>query len=233
MTRGRALAWEGCLNARDLGGLPLESGGETQFGVVVRADSIRGLTEAGWQALAGYGVAVAVDLRSDDDCAHDPPGGVPIEVIRLPIDGDTLPEVREWASMRSAYTALLGGFAHCFAGAATAVARADGPVVIHCQGGRDRAGLASALLLRLAGVPLEEVAADHALSDPNLRPVLDSWLADASDEWTLERRRRVTTAPGRTMAEVLAGVDARAYLSAGGASDADLDTVVVRLRGWS
>jgi hypothetical protein len=47
----RVLAWDGCVNVRDLGGLPLNGGGETQFGVVVRADSVRGLTERGWQAL--------------------------------------------------------------------------------------------------------------------------------------------------------------------------------------
>ena len=45
--------------------------------------------------------------------------------------------------------------------------RAPGPVVFHCHGGKDRTGLVAALLLRLAGVPIEEIAEDYALSgDP-------------------------------------------------------------------
>ena len=47
----RDLVWEGCLNVRDLGGLPTEDGGETRFGRVVRSDNVKKLSEAGWQAL--------------------------------------------------------------------------------------------------------------------------------------------------------------------------------------
>jgi len=34
----RNLTWDGCLNIRDLGGLPTAEGGATRFGVIVRAD---------------------------------------------------------------------------------------------------------------------------------------------------------------------------------------------------
>jgi hypothetical protein len=39
--RSRTLDWPGCVNARDLGGLPAEDGAVTRFGQVVRADSVR------------------------------------------------------------------------------------------------------------------------------------------------------------------------------------------------
>src|SRR5207237_3157705 len=61
--RSRELAWEGCLNVRDLGGLPTEDGGQMRYGQVVRADSVRQLTDAGWKAVADYGVRTVVDLR--------------------------------------------------------------------------------------------------------------------------------------------------------------------------
>ena len=35
----RVLTWDGCLNVRDLGGLPTEDGGTTRFGAVVRGDN--------------------------------------------------------------------------------------------------------------------------------------------------------------------------------------------------
>jgi hypothetical protein len=227
----RILAWDGCVNVRDLGGLPLTGGGETAFGVVVRADSIRSLTDAGWQALADYGVRKAVDLRSDFDAAGDPPGDLPIEVVRIPIDGNAVPVVAEWPSMQEASAGFLGRFRTEFAGAVTGVARSDEPVVLHCLVGRDRTGLASALMLRLAGAELAAIADDHARSDLYLSPWWQPWHDDARDEETRARRMRVTTMPDGAMADVLADLDAREYLLDAGADEADLDRLVARLRG--
>ena len=225
------LRWDGCVNVRDLGGLPLEGGGETAFGVAVRADSIRSLTDAGWQALVDYGVRKAVDLRSDSDAANDPPGDVPIEVIRIPIHSNDVPVVAEWPSMQEAYAGLLDRFDKEFANAVTEIARSDEPVVVHCLVGRDRTGLVCALMLRLAGVELDAIAADHVRSDVYLEPWWQPWHDAAPDEETRRRRMRVTTMPERAMADVLADVDPRAYLIEAGAAAEDLDTLVVRLRG--
>jgi protein-tyrosine phosphatase len=49
----RALAWNGCVNVRDLGGHPTEDGAQTRIGAVVRADSIRKLSDRGWRELVG------------------------------------------------------------------------------------------------------------------------------------------------------------------------------------
>jgi hypothetical protein len=225
------LRWDGCVNVRDLGGLPLEGGGETAFGVVVRADSIRSLTDEGWQALADYGVRQAVDLRSEGDAADDPPDDLPIDVVRIPVNGNEVPVVVDWPSMQEAYAALLERFDAEFAQAVTVIARSDAPVVLHCLVGRDRTGLVSGLMLRLAGVELDAIAADHARSDEFLAPWWEPWHDEAPDQETRERRMRVTTMPPSAMADVLADLDVRAYLLAGGASEEDLDTLVVRLCG--
>ena len=47
LPRSRDLAWDGCLNVRDLGGHRTDDGGETRYGAIVRADSIRQLTDDG------------------------------------------------------------------------------------------------------------------------------------------------------------------------------------------
>jgi len=133
--------------------------------------------------------------------------------------------------MHDAYVGLLGRFQPELTSAVTTVARAEAPVVIHCHGGRDRTGLACALMLRLAGVPLEAIAADHALSDESWAPYNEEWWAEAPDEWERERRRRVTTRAGTTMADVLGDLDVVAYLRRGGAPSQDLDTLVLRLAG--
>jgi len=45
------------------------------------------------------------------------------------------------------------------------VARADGPVLVHCAAGKDRTGIAVALVLRLLGVERDLVLADYILTE--------------------------------------------------------------------
>lgn len=235
MTAPRVLAWDGCVNVRDLGGLPLERGGETRFGVVVRADSIRGLTAQGWEALVSFGVRRAVDLRADAEVAADPPGDAPIPVVRVPITPWETTLGRDWPSMREGYLMLLEHFGGRFARAVDELAAAESPVVIHCMGGRDRTGLVVALVLRLAGVAPETIAEDHAESDGNWAPFLDRWYAEAETEDELERRRRIAAPAGTAMVDVLAELEqryggVREYLVAAGAEEEAIHEVRRRLR---
>jgi hypothetical protein len=84
----RELAWEGCLNVRDLGGHRTSDGGETRHGAIVRADSVRQLTDAGWRAAVDYGVQTVVDLRADEELEADPPADLPVEVLHVPFMED-------------------------------------------------------------------------------------------------------------------------------------------------
>jgi protein-tyrosine phosphatase len=234
LTARRVLAWDGCVNVRDLGGLPTEDGSETRFGVVFRADSIRGLTAAGWEALVSSGVRRAIDLRADVEVAADPPGAAPIAVTRVPIVPWETTIGHDWPSMREGYLEVLEHFRQRFARVVGELAASDGPVVIHCMGGRDRTGLAVALVLRLAGVAPETIAEDHAQSDENWAPFLDAWYAEADTEEELERRRRIAAPAGTAMVGVLAELEQRyggvkAYLVEGGAGEDAIDTMRRRL----
>jgi len=231
----RVLAWDGCINVRDLGGLPFATGTETRYGVVVRADSIRGLTEEGWQAVLDYGVKLAIDLRSDDEVAEDANADAPIRVVRVPIDPWESATAYEWPSMFEGYVALLEHFQTRFARAIQELAAADASVVIHCQGGRDRTGLVVALVLQLVGVDAETIAADHARSDESWAPMIERWFEEAPTEQERERRRRITAPAGRTMVDVLGAVEsrfggARRFLIEGGAAGEDIDRLVLRFR---
>jgi protein tyrosine/serine phosphatase len=242
----RTLAWDGCLNARDLGGLPLDGGGETRFGAVVRADSVRALSDEGWRTLAAYGVSRIVDLRQHEELAADPPRQLEVEVVHVSV----LPEEDDpdWPEIDAAALAAKDGvaFTHAlyaqflrryparFAEAVAAVGDAPpGAVVVHCHGGKDRTGLVSALLLRLAGVPASAVAADYALSAGHLRSRHDPWIAAAGDDAERERRERICATPEASMAQVLAELDAgggaAAYLLAAGATAAQLGRAAGRL----
>jgi protein-tyrosine phosphatase len=243
----RALTWDGCVNVRDLGGHPTEDGRRTRFGAVVRADSVRALSDAGWDALLAYGVSRIVDLRLHSELALDPPRDLEVEVVHVPlmhelddeewieIDaiGDAQPDAA--SSTRAVYLEFLERRRPRFAQAFEAVADApEGTVVVHCHGGKDRTGLVVALLLRLAGVDVETIAADYALSGHNLREMTAAWVAEADDELERERRRRIGTAPAEAMVAVLEELErrygsVREYLHAAGVEDGKIDRAIARL----
>jgi hypothetical protein len=221
---------------RDLGGLPLADGGETAYRVVVRADSLPGLTEAGRRSLVDYGVTLVVNLRpqlEDDD--GDPAEALPVPVVREAMDPRGLAAAWNWPSMRDAYLELADHYRGELARALTALGSAEPPAAIHCAGGRDRTGIACGMALWLAGVEPDVIAADHALSDDSWAPHNDSWLAEAADDEERERRRRIIQPAGRTLAEVLEEIDEREgirnRLLGAGADQAALDRLVARLRG--
>ncbi|KAF8172831.1 protein-tyrosine phosphatase-like protein [Mycena galopus ATCC 62051] len=55
------------------------------------------------------------------------------------------------------------------------------PVLIHCTQGKDRSGLIIMLVLFVLGVPLEQVAADYALSNEGLAPVRASMITEVEE----------------------------------------------------
>ena len=247
--RERTLTWDGCVNVRDLGGHPTEDGAATQFGAVVRADSVRALSDAGWRELVDYGIATIVDLRFHSELDADPPATLPADLVHVPLfpepgsaDWDAIDAAAEAqtdrvGTVRAVYLGVLERRPRAFAAAVTAVADAPpGGVVVHCAAGKDRTGLVSALLLRLAGVGVAEIGADYFESERNLAPLWRSWIDEGEDEAERERRRQLTVTPAAVMTGVVDELerrygDVRAYLRTGGATDDSLERVVARLRG--
>jgi len=231
----RALRWDGCVNVRDLGGLPLADGGETAYRVVVRADWLPGLSEAGRRALVDYGVSLIVDLRPEREDRSDEYDPLPVPVLRQAMDPRPVPAAWDWPSMREAYVALADYYRGELARALTLLGDADPPAAIHCAGGRDRTGIACGMALWLAGVEPEAIAADHALSDESWAPHNSDWVDRAEDEEERERRLRVLRPAGRTLAEVLEEIEEqegiRNRLLGAGADEEALDRLTARLRG--
>jgi protein-tyrosine phosphatase len=245
LLRSRDLVWDGCVNVRDLGGHPTEDGGETKFGAVVRADSVRGLSDEGWEALVAYGVRTIVDLRWREELEEDPPRELPVVARHVPLFGerDEMEEINELvrnigdpAVRRStSYLEFLRRWPGNFARAVEAVAQApEGAVVVHCAGGVDRTGLVSALLLRIAGVAPEDIAQDYAVSEANWARGTEEWIAEAEDEDERELRRFLSRMPPEAMLGVIETVerehgDVAAYLRSAGVSDEDLERLRSRL----
>jgi protein-tyrosine phosphatase len=249
-TRPRTLQWDGCVNVRDLGGIPTEDGGRTRAGSVIRSDTLGALSADGWRALADHGVVRIVDLRFPEEREEDPPRDVDVEVVNVSVLGRSLGEDRDYVRALEAhldsvedvadhyawsYVDFLERNRARFGEALGAIADADGPVVIHCMGGKDRTGLVAALLLRLAGVSTNEIGEDYSLSGANLAVFLDDWLASAPSEAERRRREKLSVTPAIAMARVIEDLEGRygsvaGYLQAAGVTAGQLDRLRGRLR---
>ncbi len=234
--RNRELGWDGCVNVRDLGGIPTQDGGMTRWGAVVRGDSPYRLSEAGRGALTAYGIRTLIDLRWPEERAADPTRDLPVTIIHLPLAGDQrTPEaehdeqpLRAGETMQERlsahYLANVDRYQVRIASAISAIGDAPpGGVLVHCMSGKGRTGLVCGLLLRLAGVSISEAAADYEATTLNLDRVRALWVADATDDQTKSTRRVAPlAAPAATMITVLEAIESRhgsvaAYLIDGGA----------------
>ncbi|MFC4584872.1 tyrosine-protein phosphatase [Sphaerisporangium corydalis] len=230
----RDLAFDGCHNVRDLGGLPTADGRETRRGAVVRSDTPDRLTAAGWSALRAYGVRTLVDLRNDAEVTawngYRPPW---VEVVRAPLDDDG--DTEFWESLRHLYgtplyyRAFLDRKPGRCAAAVAAIAQAPpGGVLFHCVAGRDRTGIVALVLLALAGVPPGDIAADYELTAERLGP-LYAKIGEEDEAPSIRRRLAQAGTSAREIVSTLAAMDAGAYLLGGGLSPADLAAARARL----
>lgn len=262
---------DGLQNFRDLGGLPLATGGSVRSGVLYRSEGLVGLTDAGVADLSASPIGVVVDFRTPMEQAAAPdrlPADRALEVVELsvlegaltgaagaaatadgPVDTGvakqilaTLPRLGEL------YVQMLEHGASSFAEVARRVAasgRSEAPpeggavdgrasaVLVHCTAGKDRTGVAVALLLDAAGVDRDAVIADYAVSERNLAgPWADRMLAGIEQmgaPLTPEIRELVTGTPPSAIAQALSWLDERggaaAYLRSGGLTDAELDAL--------
>lgn len=177
----RRLELEGPVNFRDLGGYATADGRQVRWGRVYRSDSLETLTPADIAQLDGLGIRLVCDLRRDDECAAGPSrieGHCHVRIEHLPIGGiaaetkdmagrmlrGEIPEVSA-QMMADVYLTILELHPHSFgAVVARAADEASLPMVVHCTAGKDRTGVAAALLLAVLGVDDETIATDYELS---------------------------------------------------------------------
>jgi protein-tyrosine phosphatase len=238
-----ALTLDGVHNIRDLGGLPMDRGGQTAAGRVLRGCAMTGLTAQGRAALLARGLATVIDLRSPAETAAAPVpfAGMPeVTVVQVPLFADLAPVSAMAADpgfrLEHRYTAALETaaprFAAVFAGIAGA---APGALIFHCTAGKDRTGLIAALLLRLAGVPAAAVITDYARTATDGAALIATLRARALDRGEApERLETVLSSPPSAMEQTLAALEsrhggARAYLVAAGLDAGTLDRAAARL----
>ena len=166
-----SLRWPDLRNARDLGGIPTVDGGQIRERALVRTDNHDRLDAAGLAAIRSYGVSRILDLRWEWEASKYPSPLVGDESYRLVpacsnMTGDEEVPLDSYRLMVDASRDRLAAVI-----AEIAVAP-PGAIVVHCHAGRDRTGLVVALALHVAGVSVESIAADYALTDDASQAVM-------------------------------------------------------------
>jgi protein-tyrosine phosphatase len=177
--RNRTLVLEGAFNARDLGGFRTRDGYTTRWRRIFRSAHLHRLTTNDIAQLQELGVRTVCDLRSADEISWTGIGplfeGGTVTHVHHPFFGDSVRNYndnrpRDIEERRSHWHAR--GYEDVLRMAGPTIADmfallADEeryPLFVHCVAGKDRTGVLSALILRILGVPDDEIIDDYALT---------------------------------------------------------------------
>jgi protein-tyrosine phosphatase len=169
------------LNFRDVGGLASAEGKRLREGILYRGEGPRNFSTNDLAVLASLGIATIVDLRSAGERAEMPHSwhgqdcqwlGLDVNADlrvfgnegreRLSTGGDTAIAI---ATMEDTYREIPAALLPHWPVIGEVLRAGALPVLINCTAGKDRTGVAVALLLELAGVSRAVIMADYLRSD--------------------------------------------------------------------
>lgn len=216
----RVLPLSSGVNFRDAGGYRTAGGRMMRWGQVYRAGSLADLSDEDVAYLGRLGLKLSCDLRSIEEVNAYPDRLPPrTAALHRPVVAEvnrlrrivTLMRLRHRVQelLLNVYTVMIDQNGPNFAGIVRLAADpANLPLVIHCTAGKDRTGLALALLLLALGVPEETVIADYTLSNHvfdvlagRMKPEMERLYAIGFGEVQV---RPFLLAEARTMAATLA-----------------------------
>lgn len=222
----RVLDLEGTSNTRDIGGYSTDDGRVVQFGQIYRSDKLSRLTADDFAELEAIGVKTVIDLRTKDEHDHDPTvwqGEQPPRFVHLPIGDADDPWYRKQHRMvkSNRFSAaqstdqMIDGYRMIADVGVPSYRRlmdivldpANHPILIHCNAGKDRSGVAVALILEALGVDRSIIMDEYLLTNEINRAAEKAELMAGSGRESIGRR--AGRAPSAEAWFPLIGVDQR------------------------
>ncbi len=171
----RLLPLAGGRNFRDLGGYRSADGRQVRWGRIYRSGVMSGLTEGDRAYLSALGVKTICDLRNPQEREHEPspflaPGGPRVVAfeydMNMSLAGLAGLQTRDQAidAFANAYVGFLDILTPHYTDMFARLAAGEAPLAFNCSAGKDRTGMASALVLSVLGVPRETILSDYGLT---------------------------------------------------------------------
>jgi protein-tyrosine phosphatase len=175
----RHVVLQGAANFRDLGGYKTTDGHTVKWGKIYRSADISKLTPADLDELKKLNITFDVDLRGHQESAQAPDKLNPnMDYILCPAGSDSLNtmmkglmQVKDKKGADSLFitqfygkTTYLTDRYKPFFGKLLALPP-DQSLVFHCTAGKDRTGIAAALLLYSLGVPYNTIVEDYTATN--------------------------------------------------------------------
>lgn len=179
----RLLPLQGGRNFRDLGGYATADGRTVKWDVLFRSGSMTDLTTADFSYLSKLGLRTVCDFRDNRERKDEPvawPDPALPHILandykmdlsalgQLAAPGITADKAR--TLMAQMYRDLPYQFADQYKRMFGELLAGHAPLAFNCSAGKDRTGVAAALLLSALGVPRETVFEDFLLSNRYYKP---------------------------------------------------------------
>ncbi|MFN0147371.1 MAG: tyrosine-protein phosphatase [Dehalococcoidia bacterium] len=181
-TLARELVLGDVPNARHIGGYRAAEGRRTSERII-RSAGLHHLTAETVSVLRDMGVATVLDLRSGkerEEFVTPDLGPHDVRHVFAPVfesDASPVGLAEEFPGYRAIYPKFLETGREAYRILADTLSDTDGGFLYHCAVGKDRTGVATALLLELVGVADDEILDDYSHSARLLAPMLEKWKA--------------------------------------------------------
>lgn len=171
MTHRQNIDFEGIVNCRDLGGVPLPGGQAVRPGVFFRSETPQAMTEGDVsRALDEFSITRVLDIRGRKMRGHDNGGSGPLGADGRSILIDFFAEAGGIDNIDETPDGFLSSLfdvgGPALATCIKQVVEADGAVLLHCHTGKDRTGFVAAMILALLGASDEDIRADYLMTVP-------------------------------------------------------------------
>jgi len=179
----RVLSLEGVHNFRDAGGYAVSGGGRMRRGAVWRSGQHHGASDADLERIAGLGLSSVFDLRTSKERETHPcrrPQGFAAKVFFAPdpevrhaphIAAAQVARQRTAESTRESLVRNYGGIVFrpelqaMIRNWFDELVRGQGASLVNCMAGKDRTGIAVAMLHAGLGVHRDDIMADYLLTN--------------------------------------------------------------------
>ena len=180
ISHARLLPLEGGRNFRDLGGYRTSDGHQVKWGMLFRSGSMQDLTAADFATLKKMGLRTVIDFRGTSERERQPvnwPSANAPQVFTDDYSAVNMGDVMQMLStpgldaaqaqvmMATLYREAPYQFAGQYKRMFAELLAHHAPLAFNCSAGKDRTGIAAALILTALGVPKEAVMEDYLLSN--------------------------------------------------------------------